>query len=373
MKALVLEKIGKLEYKEIDKPTPQNGEVLVHVKACGICGSDIPRAYRDGAHNMPLVIGHEFSGCVESVGEGVSSTWIGRNVGVFPLIPCRKCRPCLNGQYEMCRHYDYLGSRSNGGFAECVVVPEWNLIELPEGISYEAAAMIEPMAVAVHAMNRSFLRPSEPAFEPSGSGHSLKIAVCGLGTIGTFLVMFLIDAGYRDILVIGNKEFQRRTMKELGIPDGNYCDSNEEDAYDFIMKHTDGAGADVFFECVGSNEVASLAVNAAAPAGRVCFVGNPHSDMKFDKNVYWKILRNQLRLTGTWNSSFLGNGNGNGEESLAIRDEEDDWKYVIKRLSAGSISPEKLITQKYDLKDIRRGFELMRDKTEDYIKVMARM
>lgn len=371
MKALVLEKIGKLEYKEVDKPTPQKGEVLVAVKACGICGSDIPRAYRDGAHNMPLVIGHEFSGCVESVGKGVSSTWIGKNVGVFPLIPCRKCRPCLNRQYEMCRHYDYLGSRSNGGFAECVVVPEWNLIELPEGISYEAAAMIEPMAVAVHAMNRSLLRPSEPAFEPSGSGHSLKIAVCGLGTIGTFLVMFLIDAGYRDILVIGNKEFQRKTMKELGIPDGNYCDSNIEDAYDFIMKHTDGAGADVFFECVGSNEVASLVVNAAAPAGRVCFVGNPHSDMKFDKDVYWKILRNQLRITGTWNSSFLGNGNGNGEESLVIRDEEDDWKYVIKRLAAGSISPEKLITQKYGLEEIHRGFELMRDKTEDYIKVMA--
>ena len=220
MKALVLEKIGKLEYKEVDKPTPQKGEVLVAVKACGICGSDIPRAYRDGAHNMPLVIGHEFSGCVESVGKGVSSTWIGKNVGVFPLIPCRKCRPCLNRQYEMCRHYDYLGSRSNGGFAEYVVVPEWNIIELPEGISYEAAAMIEPMAVAVHAMNRSLLRPSEPAFEPSGSGHSLKIAVCGLGTIGTFLVMFLIDAGYRDILVIGNKEFQRKTMKELGIPGG---------------------------------------------------------------------------------------------------------------------------------------------------------
>ena len=95
--------------------------------------------------------------------------------------------------------------------------------------------------------------------------------------------------------------------------------------------------------------------------------------MKSDKDVYWKILRNQLRITGTWNSSFLGNGNGNGEQSPVNGDEEDDWKYVIKRLSAGSISPEKLITQKYDLKDIRRGFELMRDKTEDYIKVMARM
>ena len=141
--------------------------MLIAVKACGICGSDIPRAYRDGAHNMPLVIGHEFSGCVSAVCDGVSSEWIGKNVGVFPLIPCRKCKPCLNRQYEMCRHYDYLGSRSNGGFAEYVTVPEWNIIELPEGVSYEAAAMIEPMAVAVHAMRRTLTGSAEAAFERS--------------------------------------------------------------------------------------------------------------------------------------------------------------------------------------------------------------
>lgn len=367
MKALVIEEIGKLEYKEVAKPVPKKGEAIVKVMAAGVCGSDIPRAYKDGAHNMPLIIGHEFAGIVDCVGEGVSPDLAGKRVGVFPLIPCRQCRPCQNRQYEMCRNYNYLGSRCNGGFAEYVAVPEWNLIELPDNVSYEAAAMIEPMAVAIHAIrncDRRMLhtdknKSSMP--EHTESDHDPVIAVCGLGTIGTFLVTFLIEAGYKNLLVIGNKEFQKKTMIELGVPEEKYCDSRKENSHDFIMEHTDGYGADVFFECVGSNEVASLAVDATAPAGHICFVGNPHSDMTFDKPVYWKILRNQITISGTWNSAFLGADAGEG----------DDWHYVIDRLGSGRIEAEKLITQRYALADIHKGFELMRDKTEDYIKVMC--
>ncbi len=362
MKALVLEDIGKLEYKDVPKPVPGVGEVLVAVKACGICGSDIPRAYRDGAHNMPLVIGHEFAGCVEAVGEGVPEDRIGKRVGIFPLIPCRNCGPCRNRQYEMCRDYNYLGSRCNGGFAEYVTVPEWNLIELPDNVSYEAAAMLEPMAVAVHAIRRIFNDASLFSDrKTANSPEERSIAVCGLGTIGTLLVMFLLEGGYKDLLVIGNKRFQKHTMTQLGILDENYCDSSSEDAHDFIMKRTKGRGVDVFFECVGSSSVANLAVNSAASAGSVCFVGNPRSDMNFEKQVYWKILRNQLRISGTWNSSFLGETDG----------ADDDWHYVISRLASQKISPEQLITQRYPLCEISRGFELMRDKSEDYIKVMC--
>jgi L-iditol 2-dehydrogenase len=124
------------------------------------------------------------------------------------------------------------------------------------------------------------------------------------------------------------------------------------------MEKTCGRGADVFFECVGRNETVATAVEVAAPAGRICFVGNPYSDMTLEKSVYWRILRNQLTVTGTWNSSFTHN-------------EEDDWHYVLSRLENGKIAPEKLITHKFGLRDIYKGFELMRDKSEDYIKVMG--
>jgi len=106
---------------------------------------------------MPLIIGHEFSGEIAQCGEKADSAWKGKRVGIFPLIPCGECTPCHNKMYEMCRHYSYLDSRRNGAFAEYVSVPEWNLIELPNNVSYEQAAMLEPMAVAAHSMRRCLL------------------------------------------------------------------------------------------------------------------------------------------------------------------------------------------------------------------------
>ena len=353
MKAYNLHNIGDLRFQDVPMPECGSGWAIVQVKAAGICSSDVPRVFTKGTYHFPTIPGHEFSGIIHSVADAKDSNWVGKRVGVFPLIPCMKCGPCRIKKYEMCRSYGYLGSRQNGGFAEYVAVPQKNLIELPDSVSYEAAAMLEPMAVAVHAMSRL-------QSDPDNDQKNNTVAVCGLGTIGTLLVMFLVEAGYKNLLVIGNKEFQRQTMLSLGIPSENYCDSGKADAHDFIMDRTDGAGADMFFECVGSNAVASLAIDAAAPAGSVCFVGNPYSDMTFEKNVYWKILRNQLRIAGTWNSSFSF-----GET------EDDDWNYVLKRLESGSIRPADLITQRYGLEDIIKGFELMRDKTEDYIKVMA--
>lgn len=346
MKAWVLHGIGDFRYEDVEEPSISENEVLVKVGAVGICGSDIPRVYRDGAHKMPLIIGHEFSGQVVSVGDKVNNSWNGKRVGVFPLIPCRKCVPCMNNQYEMCRNYSYLGSRCNGAFAEYVSVPEWNLIELPENVSYEEAAMLEPMAVAVHAMRR--VRPSKED----------TVVVCGLGTIGMLIVMFLIDAGIDNILAVGNKEFQKQSLLRLGLPEECYCDSKSVNADEWIMEQTKGNGADVFFECVGKNETVSQAVNLTAPAGKICLVGNPYSDMELDKGTYWKILRNQITVTGTWNSSFM-------------HDLDDDWHYVLNRLEYEKICPSKLITHRYPLENIDQGFLIMRDKKEEYIKIMV--
>lgn len=154
MKAWVLHGADDIRYEEIERPQPADCEVLVRVQAAGICGSDVPRIYKTGAHVHPLIPGHEFSGIVEKTGTSTNPEWEGKRVGVFPLIPCRECIPCRKRQYELCRNYSYLGSRRNGGFAEYVLVPEWNLIELPANVSFTEAAMLEPMAVAVHAMRR---------------------------------------------------------------------------------------------------------------------------------------------------------------------------------------------------------------------------
>lgn len=346
MKAWNLHGVNDFKYEEVKKPVPVVGEVLVAVKAVGTCGSDIPRVYENGTYSFPTIIGHEFSGVVEEIGADVEPEWKNKRVGVFPLIPCKNCVPCKNKKYEMCRKYSYIGSRRDGAFAEYVTVPAENLIELPEGVSYEEAAMFEPMAVAVHAMRRV-----NPIADDT-------VAICGVGTIGTLLLMFLMEAGIKNILVIGNKEFQKQTVLKLGLPEECYCDSKTQEVNKWVMECTDGRGVDVFFECVGRNETLSQVVDLAAPSGRVCLVGNPFTDMKLDRDVYWKILRNQLMVTGTWNSSFT-------------HEVDDDWHYVLDRLAEKKIAPAKLISHRYALKDVVQGFEIMRDKTEDYIKVMA--
>lgn len=345
MRAWVLHGIGDIQFEEVKEPQPAEGEVIVKVKSAGICGSDIPRIYKTGTYHFPTIPGHEFSGIVTDVGVGVKSEWKNKRVGVFPLIPCRVCMPCKKEQYEMCRNYGYLGSRQDGGFAEYVAMPEWNLIELPESISFIEAAMLEPMSVAVHAMRRA---------QPDKKGICV---ICGLGTIGMLLLMFLKDMGVRNVLAVGNKDFQRRIALKLGLGEDCCCDSRTENVSKWIMEHTDNRGADTFFECVGRNETVSQALDLTAPAGKVMFVGNPASDMVLQKAVYWKILRRQLTVLGTWNSSFT--------HSM-----EDDWHYVMERLQYHRIRPEELVTHRFPLERLSDGLILMRDKSEESGKIM---
>ncbi len=343
MKAWNLHDIGDIRLENVKDPSPGRGEVIVKVKATGICGSDIPRIYKTGAHNMPLIPGHEFAGEVVSVGEGVRSDLKGQRVAAFPLFPCHKCLPCKKGLYEMCEHYDFAGSRSDGAFAEYVRVPEWNLIELPDDIPYSLAAMLEPMGVAVHALRTADIKADD------------TICVSGVGTIGLLLTGFLIDAGYRNILVIGNKDFQKEKAVKIGIPEDNFCDIRKYNPAKWISDKA--GGIDIYFECVGKNESLSLGVIAAAPGGQIILVGNPASDMTLEKDIYWKITRRQLTVKGIWNSSFTGK-------------EDDDWHYVLSALSHLPFDAEEFITHRFVIEDLEKGFCIMRDKSEDYIKIL---
>ena len=360
MRAQILYGIDNLKYVEMEAPPARPGEALVKVTASGICGSDVPRIYKTGAHNMPLIPGHEFAGMVVSCQDRPDLE--GRRVGVFPLIPCGRCPECESRRFEMCKNYNYLGSRRDGGFAEYVSVPIWNLVELPDEITDEEAAMLEPMSVAVHAMRRIFLDKRD------------TIVICGLGTIGLLLSMFIYDAGYQKLLFVVNKDVQKSKLIGMGFDEDQICDVRYGDPTAFIMDKTGGRGADAYFEAVGRQENYEQAVKCTAPMGKVVLVGNPASDMALTKDTYWKILRNQLELAGTWNSSYLGS-----EGTVC----NDDWKYVMDRLvawkdsergeDAHSFAPAELITHRITLAEIPAGLDIMKRKSEDYVKIMVRM
>lgn len=346
MKAWMLYGIDDLRFETAAKPEPKAGEVLVKVLATSVCGSDIPRIYKNGTYSFPLIPGHEFSGVVEETGPGTEGGWLGKRVGVFPLIPCKSCGPCRKKQYEMCRSYGYIGSRQNGSFAEYVAVPADNLIEVPGNVSMQEAAMLEPMAVAVHAMRRVIPTPED------------TVAVLGLGTIGMLLVMFLREAGIKNMVVIGNKEFQRQAVLRAGLPEECFCDSRMQNAEEWLLNRTKGAGADVVFECVGRNDTYAQVIRLTAPKGRICLIGNPFTDMMLKRDVYWKILRNQITVTGSWNSTFT-------------HEPDDDWHYILERLQQQKVAPGQLISHRFSMENLEQGLHIMRDKTEDYIKVMV--
>ena len=149
MKAAVVCANEDVQYLDYEEPTPGPGEVKVKVKCSGICGSDIPRVLHNGVHFYPIVLGHEFSGDVVEVGEGVTKVKVGDHVSGAPLKPCMKCDDCQNGNFSLCKHYSFIGSREQGSNADYVVIPEQNAVVYDPSIPYEQAAMFEPATVAL--------------------------------------------------------------------------------------------------------------------------------------------------------------------------------------------------------------------------------
>lgn len=344
MKAYVLNGINQLEYMDVPMPELRSGEVLVEVKAVGICGSDIPRIYETGTYHFPTIPGHEFAGVVHSVYDNSLQKWIGKRVGVFPLIPCKECLPCRNKQYEMCRHYDYLGSRRDGGFAEYVVVPVWNLIELPDNISFEVAAMLEPASVGIHALRQMNISKVQSA------------TVFGPGTIGMLTAQWLRAFGVHNIYIVGTKDEQRVLAEKLGFV--KFINGKASDPAQEIGQNTNGVGTDLAIECTGYADVICQCLDVVKRGGDVVVIGNPHGDMCFTKDSCWKILRKQIHIHGTWNSSFIP------------EDANDDWRGAIEAIVSNKIIPEKQITHRISFDDLKEGLELMKEKKEYYNKVM---
>lgn len=158
MKAAVVVANEDVQYLEIPEPEVKPGYVKIKVHYSGICGSDIPRVLHNGVHFYPIVLGHEFSGDVVEIGEGVTKVKAGDRVSGAPLVPCMKCEDCQKGNYSLCKHYSFIGSREQGSNADYVVVPEQNAVPFDASVPYEQGAMFEPSTVALHDFCRMIIR-----------------------------------------------------------------------------------------------------------------------------------------------------------------------------------------------------------------------
>lgn len=334
MKAYVLHGVNDLRYDEINIPECPKGWATIKVKAAGICSSDIARVFTKGTYHFPTIPGHEFSGIVESVGSEKDAALVGKHVGIFPLIPCRECPQCADKHYEMCANYDYVGSRRDGGFAEYVAVPVWNLLLLDGSIPFTSAAMLEPLSVALHAMKLSGVKDGE------------TVGIIGTGMIGIGAAQWSKKLGSKDVTVIGRNETKRALIEKCGL---KYEVCNDKDA---IGQY------DVVLEAVGTPSAIELAVYATRPGGTCVFMGNPSGDITFNQNTYWRILRKQLKIVGTWNSAYDGT-------------HPSDWTDAVEALAKNEVNVAPLISHCFPQEELMKGLELMRDHQEPYCKVMT--
>ena len=325
MKAMVLEKNGVLNYREdMPDPKPQgSNSVLIAVAACGVCGSDIPRAFQNGAYHYPLIMGHEFSGVVAESKSG-SYFQKGDRVAVFPLIPTNKNEKAYQtGDYAQLTQYNYFGSRCHGAFSEYLWVPEENLFILPEHVDLVHASMTEPAAVALHGVRKMNIRAGDLG------------AVIGGGPIGNMTAQWLRIHGCKEVYVIDIDEKKLAIAKKM---DFHTVNSSRVDLVDYLMDETNGEGLPRVVEACGLPATFLQAIQIAGRAGEVVFMGNIHGEFKIGEKDFSSLLRRELTIYGTWNSKTIPKG-------------EDDWSTVLKYMDRELIVAP-LIS---DITDLKKG------------------
>lgn len=342
MKACVLKAVGQLAYTEVDTPSPAAGEVLLKIKASGICGSDIARVFVKGTYSFPTIPGHEFSGEIVQLGEGADPDLLGKKAAVFPLLPCKACDMCEVGEYASCRNYNYFGSRCDGGFAEYITVPVWNLVMGGQSLSYEEMAMAEPAAVSIHALSRAGVELGD------------NVAIFGAGAIGLMLAEFARAWGAAKVIPMDIDPSKIEFAKSIGFSDA--LNNGESDWEKRLAELTGGRGADIAVEGAGVPSALAGCLRVAKPQGKVVLMGNPLGDMPLSQHDYWEILRKQLTVYGTWNSSYT--------------QKKNDWQTALQAMAAGRIDVTKFITHRFPLSEVNRAFELIRDKKEFSNRVM---
>ena len=339
MKALLLSEYRHLELTDVADPKPQHDELLIRVRACGICGSDV-HGY-DGASGRripPLVMGHEAAGVIAAIGTEVKSFSVGDRVTFDSTIYCGMCSDCKRGAFNLCSRRQVLGVscgdyRRAGAFAEFVVVPARIAYRLPDNLSFEEAALLEAVSVALHAV---LLAP----IEPDGSA-----LVVGAGTIGLLLLQSLRAKDCARVFVTDIDPTRLKLAESLGAT-ATFVSGSGLDEH--LLRETNGVGVDLAMEAVGIDATVSAAISAVRKGGTVVLVGNVSPQVNLPLQT---VVTRQIRLQGSCASA--------GEYPEAIR-----------LVSSGTIRVQPLISAIAKLEDGPQWFERLYAREPNLMKVI---
>lgn len=296
--------------------SPDTGELKIQVEASGLCGTDLHIASGEYPFARPgVTLGHEFTGTVVELGPEVEKFSVGERIVVDPNIPCRVCTYCHSSRPHLCKDPEAIGVTLNGGLSEFAVVPASQAYRVPDGVSPEAAALTEPLACALHAVDLSGIRPGETAL------------VLGAGPIGILSAALLVASGASEVIVSEPSESRRAHAEAVGAT------PVEPDMISEEM-------SDVVFECVGRVETMKAALDAAKPGGTVMWVGVAAPDAEVSVKPY-DIFRKELTIRGSYTNPYVM------ERALAL-------------LASGLIDWRQIVTHRFSLGEFEDAWETHR-------------
>ncbi len=342
MKAAVLHKAGDMQIEEVDIPQIGPNDVLIRMKCVGICGSDV-HFYLEGRIGSfivekPLILGHECSGEAAEIGRNVTRVKVGQKIIVEPGFTCGKCDYCRSGRYNLCKNVMFYGTPPvDGAFAEYAYAPEMNVYPMPDNMSYEEGAMIEPLAVGMMAAKRGRV-----------SVHD-SVAILGAGPIGQMALQAVKAHGVLETYVTDIIDYRLDYAKRAGAK--AVVNSVKEDVVDRIMELTDNEGVDVVIEASGAISAIRQSLDIVKCGGRIVQVGWPTAEVPFPLA---KIIGNELEIRGVHRYANV-------------------YPTSIKTVSSGKVNVKPFITHRFPFDRIMEGFETQIKKIGNPMKIMIMM
>lgn len=334
MKAVVIEKPGKVRLVDTEKPVPEAGWALIRVKAAAVCATDLELIAGNIGRCYPVIPGHEWSGIVEHVGSAADSGWIGKRVVGSNDIVCLTCKECRAGRWRNCETFREIGFKANGAYAEYLTVPVYALSELPESISFVQGALIEPLGVAIGTIEKVDLRLGE------------TVVIMGAGSIGLNLLAVARAAGARRVIVTALSERRLGFAKRMGA----YATiaTGGTDVEGQILEKLEGR-PDVVLEATGMESCIQTSFRIVRKGGKVALAG-------FGRDQNMEIHMDDIHIH---NLKVFGAGN--------------NWNMVdtaINLLKDGIISTEELATHFFRLEEYEKALDMTRTRPEGFVKAV---
>jgi (R,R)-butanediol dehydrogenase/meso-butanediol dehydrogenase/diacetyl reductase len=342
MKALRWYGRRDLRYEDIPEPSPGPGQLKIKVSLAGICGTDL-KEYTDGpcmvaADKAPITLGHEYVGEVVDLGKGITNFRVGDKVTGVGYWFCGECYYCQKSMYNLCLNGGFTGLTVDGCMAEYLLAPTYSVYKLPDSVSDEAGALVEPLAVAIHAIRQGNVRPGD------------KVAIVGAGTIGLCTLLAARAAGAAEVYVIAKHKGRSKMALAMGAT--KVINPDAGNPVELIKGLTDGLGVDISFECVGRPDTPQICIDLARRGGTTVITG------VFDKPAtidFFGVMFNEKTIVGS---------------PIYVH----EAKTAIALLADKRIDPGRLITSKVPLKDaVEMGFKKLLTNKEHDVKILLQV